>query len=261
MSTHPLLVESVAQLAGAWRNMVLPLSGTVLADDDPLSVSIAGVPHFILNAMVVTRPVEAEELPAIAAAAGSHAAGCAGPWVVMTSDDWMPAGTAAAFAASGIAPVMQLTGMAAPALAPPRRPAPPELRIVTTLDDNVVNALFDVNSYAYGMPVEMGTASIRPGIFTNAWCAAGYLGDEPVSVTLVYRVEDCLYVAWVATMPEMQGRGYAEAVIRRALAEASAATGLTRTTLHASAAGQPLYTSMGYEPVGTFTCYAHGLGH
>jgi GNAT superfamily N-acetyltransferase len=156
---------------------------------------------------------------------------------------------------------MRTTGMVAGSLAPPRRPVPSELRIDTTVDAGMVAKLFDVNSHAYGMPLELGQASIRPGLFTNAWCAVGHIDDEPVSVAVTFRVGECLYVAWVATMPARQGRGYAEAVMRRTLADAGAATGLSRTVLHASAAGQPLYAMMGYEPVTAVTFYGHGFEH
>jgi predicted GNAT family N-acyltransferase len=44
--------------------------------------------------------------------------------------------------------------------------------------------------------------------------------------------------------------GYAEAVVRHALQQAAAATGVTRTSLDASDAGVPLYAQMGYTDTG-----------
>jgi ribosomal protein S18 acetylase RimI-like enzyme len=64
-----------------------------------------------------------------------------------------------------------------------------------------------------------------------------------------------LHVMCVATMPAHQRRGYAEAVMRHSLAQASRATGLTRTTLHATEAGKPAYQRMGYRETATFTGY------
>ena len=65
----------------------------------------------------------------------------------------------------------------------------------------------------------------------------------------------------VASAATEMNKGYAEAVIRHSLARAVAATGLRRTVLHATQAGQPLYTSMGYRPTSRFTMYALGTGH
>lgn len=242
--------------------MAAPLPGARLLDDGPLSVSLAGVPHFILNTIALREPVSAESLPATIRAAKQHAANCPAPWLLITCDEWMPPGAEPVLASEGLAPAMKLTGMVAEALAPPRRSAPPELEIRTGADHDMVRALFDVNSLAYGMPVEMGQASVRPGMFTNeAWCAAGYVDGMPVSVAATYRVGACLYVAWVATIPSAQGRGYAETVMRRTLADGASATGLRRTVLHASDAGRPLYNAMGYHTVTAFTFYAFGLGH
>jgi predicted GNAT family N-acyltransferase len=43
--------------------------------------------------------------------------------------------------------------------------------------------------------------------------------------------------------------GCAEAVMRKALAEAHRTQGLRRTVLHATAEGYPVYLRMGYRPV------------
>jgi hypothetical protein len=43
--------------------------------------------------------------------------------------------------------------------------------------------------------------------------------------------------------------------MRSSLARAKAATKLSRTVLHATDVGRPLYASMGYRNVGPFTMY------
>ncbi len=50
-------------------------------------------------------------------------------------------------------------------------------------------------------------------------------------------------------------RGLAELVMRRSLEDASQATGITRTALHASADGYSVYLRMGYRPVDTFVLF------
>jgi predicted GNAT family acetyltransferase len=57
-----------------------------------------------------------------------------------------------------------------------------------------------------------------------------------------------LFVVLVATAPEWERRGYGETVTRKALYEGARATGLTRATLHATAAGAPVYPRIGFRP-------------
>lgn len=51
----------------------------------------------------------------------------------------------------------------------------------------------------------------------------------------------------VYTVPEYRRRGLARRIVQAAI-EACRAEGLRRLTLHASAAGRPLYESLGFEP-------------
>ena len=67
--------------------------------------------------------------------------------------------------------------------------------------------------------------------------------------------DECLYAALVATVPEARGKGYADATLRRSLHRAHEATGFTRTILHATEAGYPVYKRLGYRVAAGFTCY------
>ena len=64
-----------------------------------------------------------------------------------------------------------------------------------------------------------------------------------------------LFVVLVATDPAWQRRGYGEAVTRKALYEGGRATGLTRATLHATVAGEPVYRRIGFKPNSPMSCY------
>jgi GNAT superfamily N-acetyltransferase len=64
--------------------------------------------------------------------------------------------------------------------------------------------------------------------------------------------EGCLFLFLVATMPEARRKGYGEAVVRHALQTAYEATGISRTVLHATEAGHPLYLRLGYHPTVKF---------
>jgi ribosomal protein S18 acetylase RimI-like enzyme len=56
----------------------------------------------------------------------------------------------------------------------------------------------------------------------------------------------------VATAPEARRKGYGEAVVRLALQTAYEATGISRTVLHVTEAGYPLYLRLGYYPTVKF---------
>jgi predicted acetyltransferase len=78
---------------------------------------------------------------------------------------------------------------------------------------------------------------------------------KPVASSATFNVDGRMYVGLVATLPEMQRRGYAEAVMRKSLEECAKETGQTRTILHATDAGRPVYLRMGYHDTSKFVAY------
>ncbi len=80
----------------------------------------------------------------------------------------------------------------------------------------------------------------------------GYLNGQPVTSSATFPVNDTVYVAFVATMPDQHKKGYAEAVMRHSIEKGREGMGHTRTTLHATAAGHPLYAAMGYDSFSAF---------
>lgn len=78
----------------------------------------------------------------------------------------------------------------------------------------------------------------------------------PVACAATVGTQGRLFVVLVATDPGQQRRDYGEAVTRKALYEGAHATGLTRATLHATAAGAPVYPRIGFEPNSPMRFYA-----
>jgi GNAT superfamily N-acetyltransferase len=144
---------------------------------------------------------------------------------------------------------MTLTYMTAMRLRDPVRDLPRvEMRRVDTPELALI--VSDLNCEAYGIPVEWGRTANAGG---HMWLqeAIGFVSfadGVPVSTATVIPASECLNVVCVATHQEQRGRGYAEAVMRHALAAAEAETGFRRTILHATDAGYPIYARMGYEP-------------
>jgi GNAT superfamily N-acetyltransferase len=70
-----------------------------------------------------------------------------------------------------------------------------------------------------------------------------------LSAGLVYDCDDDCTVQYVATLPTARRAGYAEGVMRRALADA-ATRGARTATLTASEQGRPLYERLGFRVLG-----------
>ena len=83
----------------------------------------------------------------------------------------------------------------------------------------------------------------------------GLADGKPAASAAVLMVEGYRYVALVATDPGQQRRGYADAVMRRALEIAATAHGERPTVLHATDAGRPVYERMGYAAISTHTIF------
>ncbi|BCS32303.1 hypothetical protein TBR22_A15130 [Luteitalea sp. TBR-22] len=180
-------------------------------------------------------------------------------WLFVVSDHFVPEHLrprlADVCAAAGLQPMMRMHGMATDALAPPAYPAPTlTYRVVETQD--LRESVGDVNAVAYGMPADICRAVTGvPEIWKDMLGVVGMLGSTPVASACVAAVDDTAYVALVATDPAHQRKGYAEAVMRRALAEARKEWGITRTVLHATPAGQPVYRRMGYVDAVSFEAF------
>ncbi|MEU9331780.1 GNAT family N-acetyltransferase [Streptomyces sp. NPDC048290] len=150
---------------------------------------------------------------------------------------------------AGLQYLFPATGMAGNILPLPE-PRHPDLTFVRVTDDDQLRAYADLNSRAYGFPLDDG----RDGLHGSALWKDGvhaYLamrGDTPVACAGTIEADGRLFVALVATAPEWQRRGYGEAVTRKALYEGARATGLTRATLHATEAGAPVYLRIGFRP-------------
>jgi GNAT superfamily N-acetyltransferase len=181
------------------------------------------------------------------------------PWMFTPADAWLPDGGGNLLESLGFMETMRLTGMVATELTPPSRQVTADIRQLSGSEGAVV--MGRLNCAAYGMPLEWADETdwadfFGPDVFTYAMQEDG----ADVSTATVFVIEDCLNVVAVATLSEFQRKGYAEAVMRHALQQASRATGLTRTVLHASDVGRPLYERMGYRAVAGFGAWTptHG---
>ena len=237
----------------AWKFMVGRLPSSRILEEENV-VSCAGhVPLPFLNVAFQNAPAESvEAFRGVLADAARQMADCHFPAFVAVREDWLPAGWESVAAEAGKASAMGLTGMETDAVLPARRPAPPlELRRV--VDDGTARDIAMLNADAYGVPGELFECMCNTHIWReDTHGFVGYLDGQPVTSAAAFPVAGTVYVALVASQPALQGRGYAETVMRHAIAEAQRATGLPRVTLHATDAGRPLYANMGFLPSARF---------
>jgi len=133
----------------------------------------------------------------------------------------------------------------------------PDLSFVRVTTDEQVEAYFDINARAYGMPLDDARDGMKDSTIWKAK-AYSYLGladGKPVSAAAAIESDGSLFLALVATIPEAQRKGYGEATCRKALHEASKTTGLTRSVLHATMVGAPVYERIGYHKIGPIGFY------
>ncbi|MET9415675.1 GNAT family N-acetyltransferase [Streptomyces klenkii] len=171
--------------------------------------------------------------------------------------DGARAGVRTAAEKAGLEYAFPGTGMAGD-LFPIPEPSHSDLTFVRVTTDEQLQAYADLNSRAYGFPLEDG----RDGLLgSSLWKnqVHAYLGMRegvPVTCAATVEADGRLFVVLVATAPEWERRGYGEAVTRKALYEGARATGLTRATLHATAAGAPVYPRIGFKPNSPMHFYA-----
>jgi ribosomal protein S18 acetylase RimI-like enzyme len=265
-SPDALITESHRQIHEAWRYFATHLPGGLVSTSRGVLVADGRSPLPFMNAAFLTDPVsDDEDLRERVAGAAAHFRAGGVPWVFMPVEDLLPPGVSAnlnAIAAdAGLQYMMPMTGMVADVLDPPLRPLPPlQYRAIT--DEATRTAAGNINGAGYAMPGDLVcTATTIPEIWTRMVGIVGYVDDAAVSTASVTVVDEVAYVCLVATDPAHQGKGYAEAVMRKALADAHDRWGTGRTVLHATPAGRPVYTRMGYASTNTFHVFVGGDGH
>lgn len=259
MSSVPtqLVDESHRQIRQAWSYFVSHLPGGGVSSEGGLLFADGRSPLPFMNAVFLDAPVSDQaDLCDRLGRAGSYYRRHGLHWVLMVADDQLPADLVPRLTDiagdAGLQYMMPMTGMVATSLQPPvRTPAPVDVRRVA--DEETRRAVSEINGEGYDIAGDvMHAATGVPGLWDTMIGMVGYVDGTAVSTASVTPIDDVAYVCLVATRPGHQGRGYAEVVMRRALDEARRSWGLGRTVLHATPAGRPVYTRMGYEDTNAF---------
>lgn len=256
-------VESMEQLTVAWRALVLDHSPDADTRDLPgIAVRWAGSRFAFWNCVTLTdvgadARLTGERLrQAAEIMRGKEGTGFL--WVFEgILDDAARAGLGPAAERAGLRYAFPGTGMAGDLL-PVDEPAHPELTFVRVSTEEHLRAYADINSRAYGFPLEDGRDGLLGSTLwkTGVYAYLGLRDGTPVTCAATTEADGRLFVVLVATDPAWERRGYGEAVTRKALFEGARATGLSRATLHATAAGAPVYPRIGFRPNSPISFYA-----
>ncbi|MGH9720021.1 MAG: GNAT family N-acetyltransferase [Bryobacteraceae bacterium] len=161
------------------------------------------------------------------------------------------------FASQGLHLAVQLPGMVAGRVLPPRR-ALPAIDIRRVESEPTRQAFCDIGAICFHVPVPWFREIFLWEPLWNDGFAGflGYVDGDPVATAATVVGGGAIGVYNVATLPHHRRQGYGEAVMRHAIDAARRSTGIERSILQSTDFGLNLYQSMGYQTVTTVAVYA-----
>lgn len=181
-------------------------------------------------------------------------------WAYWVCEDWLEARarrrSRQIFERHGLRHSVDLPGMVAERILPPVKPLP-KLEIRRVGDAATRDAFCAIGSVCFHVPLPWFREVFDNDVVWERFIGwVGYVDEEPVSTAATVMGGGAVGVYNVATMPEHQKRGYGEAVMRHAVAEAQRRHGIERTILQSTPAGHRLYERMGFRTVTSVAVYA-----
>jgi len=161
--------------------------------------------------------------------------------------------------ATGFRQIAAPPGMIAEALSPPVRPLPSiEFHPVESSATRL--AFTHISSISFDIPFSTAKKVYAQD---SAWTGSyqgwiGYADETAVCCAATVVEAGAIGIYSVGTLPGYRRRGYAEALMRQVIDRVRRETGLSRTLLQASDAGEALYLQMGYRVVTRYAVYLLG---
>ena len=226
-----------------------------------VSIASAGVSFQMFNAAFLSEPVENEaELARRAALPAVHFHARGLEWAYWVCEDFV-----APKLRRRIRPVLErqglrhsvdLPGMMAERILPPAKVLP-AIDVRRVEGKQTRDEFCSIGSVCFHVPIVWFCEVFDSNAVWQRFRAyVGYANGEPVATAAIVLSGDTLGVYNVATLPEHQRRGYGEAVMRAALADAQRELGTSRVILQSTVAGYRLYERMGFRTITTVGVYA-----
>lgn len=161
------------------------------------------------------------------------------------------------FGRHGLSLLAEPPGMYAPHLEPPTRPLP-LLDVIRVSDQTSRLDFAYLTSVIFALSFEAAmTIYGQPAVWTGpmrGW--VGYAQGKAVSMVTVVVADGVAGVYSLGTLPQHQGCGYGEAMLRRALDEVRIESGVSETVLQTTQMGLALYLKLGYRVVTSFSVFS-----
>ena len=255
---HPELTESLHQFITSWKMIGKEFPQTDQNDKPGLAVSWPDTHFPFYNALFLSEAMsDAGVLEEnVQRAAEYMRTRRHGGLLLVCIDNLSGAakeGLEATLTRTKFIPAIPMTGMAGDIL-PIESPGHAALHFVRIEDSATIQTFAELNCKAYHLPLETAVSVSREHTLwkKHAYGFLAYKGERAVATATAIINDGCIFLFLVATLPEAQRKGYGEAVVRHALQTAYEATGIRRTVLHATDAGYPIYSRLGYHPTVKF---------
>lgn len=230
-----------------------------------VSLASAGVTFQMFNAAFLSGPVATEAeltqhilLPSVF----FNARGL--EWAYWVCEDWLEdrlrKRSRNIFERHGLRHSTSLPGMIADRLLPAARVLP-RMEIHRVSGAATRDAFCDIGAVCFHVPISWFKEVFDSDTVWERFLGyVGYVDGQPVSTTAIVIGGGVTGVYNVATLPGHQRRGYGEAVMRYALADARRASGMAhgeqRVILQSTPAGLKMYERMGFRTVARVAVYS-----
>jgi len=225
-----------------------------------ISIASAGTSFQMFNAAFLSCQVaDAADLERRVCTARVHFEARGLPWSFWACHGLMPPKLRkhTIFERNGLRHTVQLPGMCADRLLPPRR-ALPNLEIRRVGDELTRRDFCEIGCACFHVPLNwFREIFLRERVWEEGFVGfVGYWNGVPVATAATVAAADAIGVYNVATLPAYRRCGHGEAVVRHALEKARQESRCERTILQATEHGLQLYLSMGFRTVTAVDVYA-----
>jgi GNAT superfamily N-acetyltransferase len=252
--------EVDANLRGAMRCYALATAAGEARDYDGIVVTSSGLDYSVFNSAMLTSMVEDErDLDRRLAMAAVHYAARGIGWSCWICEDQFPPPVLKRsdpiFAKYGMHLLTSAPGMVADPIAEGQQGAAIECRRVR--DAKTQFDFADVACVVFVLPFRVSEAIYgQPGYWSSGMRGyVAYWKGKAVAVVSTVLASGAVGVYSLGTLPQHQRHGIGETLLRYALAETFAETGVDKTVLQSTQAGLSLYRRMGFRTVTRFRIY------
>jgi ribosomal protein S18 acetylase RimI-like enzyme len=188
------------------------------------------------------------------------------PWSFWICEEWLAWPARRSLVAMcekfGLRAVAEMPGMAADSIRDQKRHDQPRVDIIRADDARGMGHFRTIGSLCFHVPPTWFREVFDDAMPSRDFiCWVACRDGLPVATAATVVSHGVIGVYNVATLPDERGKGYAEAITRHAIAEASRQSGFTRVILQATVQGERLYKRLGFREVSRLVVFNSHDGH